>query len=153
MRVAGRGNADRPTAIDILLTLDHEDGVAGRDRLDDLRQVIQDQGVDERLAAFVLSALDPSAVAVGPLNPKSFFAVPVVATDLAERERAVSGVVVVSRGKGGSATVGALLLAFLRSAPSAVMAIPGRALGIDLDGRHSFVWLVSLRLGEHSGHV
>src|SRR5262249_49631498 len=95
VRVARRRNANRPTAVDVLLSLDHEDGLAGRDRLIDVVLTIQDASVS------AASAPLPIAAAVAVTDAK--------ARDVAFREADfLKSRIVIGRGEVAACAVAAL---------------------------------------------
>src|SRR5262249_46437872 len=121
VRVAGRGNADRPAAIDILLAFHHQDRAPQGDRFVDLILAIEHAGV-----GIARAPLPAVALAMTDAEAR------LVAFRIANLLK--SGIVI-SRGELAACAV-ALAHAFSRSRPSAVIAVPRRAVGIDLDAEH-----------------
>src|SRR6516225_1476872 len=122
VRVAGCGNADRPAAIDILLAFHHQDRAPRGDRFVDLIFAIEHAGVGATGAPF------PIAATVAVTDPKPRLVAFRIANLLKSR-------IVIGRGKLAACAI-ALAIALLRSRPSAMVAVPRRAVGIDLDAEH-----------------
>src|SRR5262249_37472562 len=121
---------DRPQGVGVFLALDTCNGATERDRFLDLLPAINDVGVSAACAPLPLAAV--VAVAHAEAWDVAFRIADLLEARVVVHCDEIVGVAAVS----AAAFLAVTAAAFLRSRPSAMVAVPRRAVGIDLDAEH-----------------